>query len=199
VRRPDLLASSATSFHIAKVQDRVSLVPSASSLATSLESCESAALIFIDAGRHIYVDPAIEDSRVPTLHFQAPTTAIGKKRDLNPLLNSDNIDRCVSFAHLHLVARRPAARRPTLSIVGLVGENDLLVGVAIAVLQCVFDDEGQFRDVSGLTANVDFGMPKGLMSDILRVYSQFQKRVRPRRPKNHCARACSGSRPVFQS
>lgn len=199
VRRRDLLENNATlSFPIAKVQDQVSLMLSASSMTTSLESCESAALIFIDIGHRSHVDLAVADSRVPALHFQAPTAVIGKKRDLNPLLNSGNLDRCLSFAHLHLVAKRPALRRPTLCLASLVGENDLLVGVTIAVLQCIFDDKGHFRDLSGLTTDdVDFGMPEERISYYLSLLI-VSKRARRRRLRKHCARACNGSRPVFR-
>lgn len=141
-------------FPITKVEDQVKLVPSASSLTSSPESCESTALIFIDIGNNPYVDLSVENSRVPALYFHAPRTALGKKRDSSSLLSVDNLDRCVSFARFHLGGERPA-RRPTLCIASVVGQNDALVGVTIAILQCIFDDEGRFRDLSGWTGDND--------------------------------------------
>lgn len=167
---PALKSSASPSFPIAKVQDQVKLAPSASSLASSLDSCESAALIFIDIGHGPSASLTVKDSRVPMLHLQAPTTAIGKKRYLNPVLNTSNIERCVSFARMHLAANHPAVRPPTLCVASIVGENDLLVGVTIAILQCMFDDEGQVRDLSSFAGDGDIGTSNGRIGNNLRTY-----------------------------
>lgn len=104
-----------------------------------MPASESAYSILITDHDSINVLSKMIDRTSPTLYLRT-TLAYAKRRDLLPFFLPQSLDRAVDFARTHALNDKR-----TLHLTGAAGAEDEMIGLALIILQSLFNDEGELR------------------------------------------------------